>query len=146
MRKGAIDYAPLRRKADLHLVRLVLEQFERGNHEVYLTFDKAHPGVTIPRGVMALPGPHICAVLHRVVADLLVTETQVSATLKFQGVPSRWVIPFDALTLFYDCRTPVRMEFESQVNAAPVIATEAANDGVVCFESFRRQRHMEKSA
>lgn len=145
MRTGSIDYGPFQRRANLHLVRLVLEQFRLGENEVYLSFDKSHPGVVVPRRVRDLPGGIICAVLHHAEDDLKVTETQVAATLNFRGQAEHYVIPFDALTVFYDCRTPMRLEFQSAVDE-PSSMAEPANDSVVCFDSFRRQRPGKVSA
>ncbi len=73
-----------------------------GGHHFYLTFRTDHPGVGIPKRVLAQYPSEMTIVLQHQFWDLNVDEAErmVSVGLSFGGVPSQLSIPFGAISAF----------------------------------------------
>ena len=73
-----------------------------GAHHFYITFATEAEGVELPAALRAKYPEEMTVVLQHQFWDLAVQDDFVSVTLKFQGRPSRLVIPLPAITAFGD--------------------------------------------
>jgi uncharacterized protein len=95
-----------------------------GGHHFYITFRTGYPGVELPQRVRAQYPKEMTIVLQHQFWDLAFNrETQaIQVTLSFGGVPSKLVIPLDALTEFADPHIRYGLRFQ----AADAVGGEAA--------------------
>jgi hypothetical protein len=122
-----IDYASLVEKALLRVVRDVLatvaEEGLPGRHHLYITFRTDHPGVVIDDTLRARYPTEMTIVLQHEFWGLEVEDAGFAITLKFNGVPQRLEIPFDAVTVFADPSVEFGLQFtraaESEGEPAP---------------------------
>ena len=124
-----------------------------GGHHFYITFRTGHPGVEIPPHVRAQYPQEMTIVLHQLFWDLgFDREAQaIQVGLSFGGVPSRLVIPLDAVVEFADPHIRYGLRFqvpEVAAEAVPVVAPDEpapaeAKDPepgqVVSLDAFRRR-------
>ncbi len=124
-----------------------------GGHHFYLTFRTGHPGVEIPPRVRAQYPQDMTIVLQHQFWDLgFDREAQaIQVGLSFGGVPSRLVIPLDAVVEFADPHiryglrfqppeTPAAEEPASVPEAVAQAALKPAEPGqVVSLDAFRRR-------
>jgi hypothetical protein len=128
-----------------------------GGHHFYLTFRTDHPGVEIPQRIRAQYPKEMTIVLQHQFWDLgFNRETQaIQVGLSFGGVPSKLVIPLDAVVEFADPHIRYGLRFQPADAAAaepepapapvpdePETAPEAkdAEPGqVVSLDAFRRR-------
>jgi uncharacterized protein len=73
-----------------------------GAHHFYITFTTGADGVELPPELRAKYPEEMTIVLQHQFWDLTLQNDLVSVTLKFQGRPSRLVIPLPAITAFGD--------------------------------------------
>jgi hypothetical protein len=73
-----------------------------GAHHFYITFATGAEGVELPSELRTKYPEEMTIVLQHQFWDLTVQHDLVSVTLKFQGRPSRLVIPLSAITAFGD--------------------------------------------
>ncbi|MBU6497444.1 MAG: hypothetical protein KGQ40_02850 [Rhodospirillales bacterium] len=100
-----------------------------GGHHFYITFRTDHPGVAIPKRLLAQYPHEMTIVLQHQFWDLTVDEAQASMSvgLTFGGVPATLRIPLAAITAFADPYAQHGMRFEPDA-AAPPAADETAAD------------------
>ena len=127
-----------------------------GGHHFYITFRTIHPGVEIPPRVRAQYPREMTIVLQHQFWDLAFNhETQaIQVGLSFGGVPSRLVIPLEAVVEFADPHIRYGLRFqmpeaveemeEPPLPPAPeepeAAAEKDAEPGqVVSLEAFRRR-------
>jgi uncharacterized protein len=126
-----------------------------GGHHFYITFRTGHPGVEIPQRVRAQYPQEMTIVLQHQFWDLAFNrETQaIQVGLSFGGVPSKLVIPLDAVVEFADPHIRYGLRFQAADTPAgeepplppPPEATEppAEKDAepgqVVSLDAFRRR-------
>ena len=126
-----------------------------GGHHFYITFHTGHPGVELPQRVKAQYPQEMTIVLQHQFWDLNFNrETEaIQVGLSFGGVPSKLVIPLEAVVEFADPHIRYGLRFqpvESQADEAPPPATveepeapavtEPAEPGqVVSLDAFRRR-------
>ena len=131
-----------------------------GGHHFYITFRTDHPGVDIPQRIRAQYPTEMTIVLQHQFWDLGFdrdTKT-IQVGLSFGGVPSKLVIPLDAVVEFADPHIRYGLRFQpSEPPAAEAAATEApaptaeaeadppaAKDAepaqVVSLDAFRRRQ------
>ena len=122
-----------------------------GAHHFYLTFKTGAPGVEGPFELLSRYPDEMTIVLQHQFWDLEVGDTEFGVTLKFGGRPQALVVPYAALTRFYDPSVQFLLQFESEAGepAAPPLATapepaaappsdpEAPN--VVSLDHFRKK-------
>jgi uncharacterized protein len=128
-----------------------------GGHHFYITFRTDHAGVEIPQRVRAQYQHEMTIVLQHQFWDLAFNhETQaIQVGLSFGGVPSKLVIPLDAVVEFADPH--IRYGLRFQTAEAPTVATsteetqpapeepepaadkEAEPGQVVSLDAFRRR-------
>jgi hypothetical protein len=128
-----------------------------GGHHFYITFRTDHPGVEIPQRIRAQYPQEMTIVLQHQFWDLAFNrETQaIQVGLSFGGVPSKLVIPLDAVVEFADPHIRYGLRFqaadapfaepapeEAADPDAPAIAPEATDAEpaqVVSLDAFRRR-------
>jgi hypothetical protein len=84
-----------------------------GKHHFYITFKTRAPGVVIPEQLIARYPDEMTIVLEHQFWDLEVFPDRFRVILKFSGQPSPIVIPFTALSRFYDPSVRFGLQFET---------------------------------
>ena len=164
-RQDLIRYDLLVQSALRDVVRHVLTEAAEhglpGDHHFFISFRTDHPGARLSQ---ALRGDHpgeMTIVLQHQFWDLSVNDQGFEVGLFFKGVPERLLVPFDALTGFYDPSVEFGLKFElanvepadndvglpeesTPAAALPLVqpATEAApGEGaeVVSLDAFRKK-------
>jgi hypothetical protein len=92
-----------------------------GGHHFYITFRTDHPGVGIPQRMRAQYPEEMTIVLQHQFWELAFNrETQaIQVGLSFGGVPSKLVIPLDAVVEFADPHIRYGLRFQRAPTAAP---------------------------
>ena len=83
-----------------------------GEHHFFISFRTHAPGVRISPRLMERHPEEMTIVLQHQFWDLAVTEHGFEVGLFFKGVPERLLVPFDALTGFYDPSVEFGLKFE----------------------------------
>ncbi|MBE9606376.1 hypothetical protein IAI18_16045 [Acetobacteraceae bacterium H6797] len=150
------------REVALRALEYVVDNGLPGEHHFYLTFRTGHPGVRMPAHLRARYPEEMTIVLQHQYRDLKVDRLArtVSVGLVFGGVPASLVLPFGALTAFWDPHVRVGMRFRSEIDqdlaepeaepfkaavpdeneAEPEPETPAEPAQVVSLDAFRRKR------
>jgi hypothetical protein len=127
-----------------------------GGHHFYITFRTNHPGVELPQRIRAQYPQDMTIVLQHQFWDLTFNrETQaIQVGLSFGGVPSKLVIPLDAVVEFADPHIRYGLRFQAPDAAAvgavepvptpmepdaPVPEKDAEPAQVVSLDAFRRR-------
>jgi hypothetical protein len=118
MTKDLIRYDLLVQDALKGVVRKVLIDGGRdglpGDHHFYVSFRTDFPGVRLSSRLREKYPQEMTIVLQHQFWDLIVTEHSFEVGLSFSGVPERLLIPFDALTGFFDPSVQFGLKFEVQ--------------------------------
>jgi hypothetical protein len=139
-----IRYDLLAQEALRGVVRTVLVDVAKkglpGEHHFKITFSTTAPGVELSERMSERYPQEMTIVLQYQFWDLTVTEERFEVGLSFGGVPERIVIPFDAITAFFDPSVQFGFQFElldvagneaatksGEMAASPAAAPEAAN-------------------
>jgi hypothetical protein len=116
MAKDHIRYDLLVQDALKGVVRKVLSDAGRdglnGDHHFYISFRTDFPGVRLSNRLREKYPQEMTIVLQHQFWDLGVTEHTFEVGLSFSGVPERLLIPFDALTGFFDPSVEFGLKFE----------------------------------
>jgi hypothetical protein len=151
MAADGFDYEKMAQEALRGVVRGALRRVEKtgalpGRHHFYLTFRTKHAGVDIADYLVEKYPEEMTIVLEHQFYDLAVTDRKFEVTLRFAGVPQHLVIPFGALTRFYDPSVRFGLQFEAVEDeedrraAPPAQAPEPeATGSVVVLDAFRRK-------
>jgi hypothetical protein len=83
-----------------------------GAHHFYITFKTEAPGVSAPPDLLAKYPDEMTIVLQHQYKDLAPGETFFNVTLKFGGQPKRLIVPYAAVTRFYDPSVQFLLQFE----------------------------------
>jgi hypothetical protein len=135
MAKDFIGYQGLLDAALRGVVRDALRRIEKqgliGSHHFYLTFKTRFPGVELPNFLKEQYPDEMTIILQHQFWGLKVREDQFEVALTFKKLPATLVIPFQALTKFFDPGVPFGLEFksaesESKSMPAPQSADTAA--------------------
>ena len=121
-----------------------------GGHHFYITFRTGHPGVELPQRIKAQYPQEMTIVLQHQFWDLgFDRQTQtIQVGLSFGGVPSKLVIPLDAVVEFADPHIRYGLRFQaaeatSVEDEPPPPAADEAKDAepaqVVSLDAFRRR-------
>ena len=89
-----------------------------GDHHFYISFRTEHPGVRMSERLREKYPQEMTIVLQHQFWDLGVTEHAFEVGLSFSGVPERLLVPFDALTGFFDPSVQFGLKFEVQSEEA----------------------------
>ncbi|WP_395645697.1 SspB family protein [Terricaulis sp.] len=162
MADDMIGYDQLMQDALRGVVRAAMQQAASarglpGKHHFYITFRTHAPGVIIPDHLSARYPDEMTIVLEHQFWDLEVYPDRFRVILKFSGQPHPIVIPFAAVTRFFDPSVKFGLQFEQHQadearmvsgDAAPTAApmpplaqeSEAARDSsVVSLDAFRKK-------
>jgi uncharacterized protein len=122
-----------------------------GAHHFYITFATEAEGVELPPALRAKYPEEMTVVLQHQFWDLTVQDDLVSVTLKFQGRPSRLVIPLSAISAFGDpsvnfglrLKTVSEEDEEQQtegvLESAEPAKGEPASGQVIALDTFRKK-------
>ncbi|QRM30871.1 SspB family protein [Microvirga sp. VF16] len=115
--KDLIRYDLLVQDALKGVVRKVLIDCKDGlpgEHHFYISFQTDFPGVRLSNRLREKYPQEMTIVLQHQFWDLNVTEHTFEVGLSFSGIPERLLIPFDALTGFFDPSVQFGLKFDSQ--------------------------------
>jgi hypothetical protein len=108
-------YDVMVQEALIGVVRKVLIEAARsglpGDHHFYVTFRSQGPGVKLSARLREKYPEEMTIVLQHQFWDLTVSEQGFEVGLSFGGVAERLVVPFDALTGFYDPSVQFGLKF-----------------------------------
>lgn len=128
-----------------------------GDHHFYITFVTRAAGVSIPEDLARAYPDEMTIVLQHQFWDLVVSEAEFSIVLQFSGQPKKLLVPYSAVTRFYDPSVQFLLQFElpplapsdgddgSEGTEAPEETSspaEGAGDGeakVVSLDTFRKR-------
>ena len=109
-------YDLLVKEALRSVVRRVLTLAAReglpGEHHFYITFQTNYPGLRLSTRMRERYPDEMTIVLQHQFWDLAVNEHNFEVGLSFSGVPERLLIPFDAITGFFDPSVQFGLKFE----------------------------------
>jgi uncharacterized protein len=89
-----------------------------GEHHFKITFDTRAPGVMLSERMHAQYPQEMTIVLQHQFWDLAVADDRFEVGLSFGGIPERVVVPFAAVTAFFDPAVQFGFQFES-IDAMP---------------------------
>ncbi|MGL4279609.1 MAG: SspB family protein [Albidovulum sp.] len=122
MATDLIRYDVLVQQALRSVVRKVLSDGARdglpGGHHFYISFDTNAPGVKITPRLRDMYPEEMTIVLQHQYWDLSVTDTLFEVSLSFEKIPERLVVPFDAITGFFDPSVKFGLKFEAVTGEA----------------------------
>ena len=119
-----------------------------GAHHFYITFKTRAPGVSVAPDILAKYPDEMTVVLQHQYEDLRVEADKFSVKLRFGGMPKSLVIPYSAVTRFYDPSVQFLLQFEEPEIVEVVEETpdpsqdpSPASDGpkVVSLDQFRKK-------
>ena len=117
MATDLIRYDLLVQNALRGVVRKVLTDAARdgvpGEHHYYVSFLTAAPGVRISARLREKYPDEMTIVLQHQFWDLGVTEHSFEVGLAFGGIPERLLVPFEAVTGFFDPSVQFALKFEA---------------------------------
>ena len=116
MSNDLIRYDLLVQDALRGAVRKVLSEAAKeglpGDHHFYITFRTHAPGVRLSTAMREQYPDVMTIILQHQFWDLSVTEHNFEVGLSFRNVPERLLVPFDAVTEFYDPSVQFGLKFE----------------------------------
>jgi hypothetical protein len=129
MSKDMIRYDLLVQDALKGVVRKVMGDAIRdglpGDHHFYVSFRTDFPGVRLSQRLREKYPQDMTVVLQHQFWDLTITEHTFEVGLSFSGVPERLLVPFDAVTGFFDPSVQFGLKFELHDESA---AAESESD------------------
>ena len=121
MPNDLIRYDLLVQEALCGVVKKVLGDAARhglpGDHHFYVTFRTHAPGVRLSNRMRELYPEEMTIILQHQFEDLKVTDYAFEVGLSFKGVPEILLVPFEALTGFFDPSVQFSAKFEPQLDA-----------------------------
>ena len=115
MAKDFIGYQALADSALRGVVREALRRIEKqglvGAHHFRITFKTGFPGVEIPDFLREQYPEEMMIILQHQFWGLKITEEKFEVTLTFKKLPASLVIPFPALTAFFDPGVQFGLQF-----------------------------------
>jgi uncharacterized protein len=122
MSKDLIRYDLLVQEALKGVVRKVLTEAGKdglpGDHHFYVSFRTDFPGAKLSARLREKYPQEMTIVLQHQFWDLIINEQTFEVGLSFSGVPEKLVVPFDAVTGFFDPSVQFGLKFEVQDEAA----------------------------
>lgn len=118
MTKDILRYDLMVQDALKGVVRKILSEAGRdglpGDHHFYITFRTTAPGVRLSQRLRDKHPDEMTIVLQHQFWDLNVSDHAFEVGLSFSGVPERLLIPYDAITTFFDPSVQFGLKFETQ--------------------------------
>src|SRR6516165_86427 len=128
MATDLIRYDLLVQDALRSVVRKVLTDAARdglpGDHHFYITFKTASPGVRLSSRMREKYPDEMTIILQHQFWDLSVTEQAFEVGLSFKNIPEMLLIPFDAVTGFFDPSVQFGLKFELENEAVEAGAND----------------------
>lgn len=122
MATDLIRYDVLTRDALRSVLRQVLTDAAAhglpGEHHFYITFLSTADGVKISPRLLSQYPKEMTIILQHQFWDLVVAEDHFEVGLSFSGIPERLVVPFSAITRFFDPSVQFGLQFETGEDAA----------------------------
>ncbi len=122
MADDLIRYDVLTRDALRGVLRQVLTDAAAnglpGEHHFYITFLSTAEGVKISPRLLSQYPQEMTIILQHQFWDLIVTEDRFEVGLSFGGIPERLVVPFSAISRFFDPSVQFGLQFETATDAA----------------------------
>jgi hypothetical protein len=117
------------------VVRKVLQEAAEkglpGEHHFFVSFRTKAPGVKVSTRLVERHPEEMTIVLQHQFWDLNVTATHLEVGLSFGGIPEKLVIPFEAITSFWDPSVDFGLKFElATADAADNDATDEATQTI----------------
>lgn len=136
MSKDVLRYDLMVQDALKGVVRKILTEAGRdglpGEHHFYITFRTGAPGVRLSQRLREKHPDEMTIVLQHQFWELNISEHSFEVGLSFSGVPERLLVPFDAITTFFDPSVQFGLKFETQ-------DAEGANDKVAESEEIEHE-------
>lgn len=136
MSKDVLRYDLMVQDALKGVVRKILTEAGRdglpGEHHFYITFRTGAPGVRLSQRLREKHPDEMTIVLQHQFWELNISEHSFEVGLSFSGVPERLLVPFDAITTFFDPSVQFGLKFETQ-------DAEGANDSVAEPEEIEHE-------
>jgi hypothetical protein len=118
MAQDILRYDLMVQEALKGVVRKILTEAGRdglpGDHHFYVTFRTTAPGVRLSQRLRDKHPEEMTVVLQHQFWDLNVSDHAFEVGLSFSGVPERLLVPFDAITTFFDPSVQFGLKFEAQ--------------------------------
>lgn len=95
-----------------------------GEHHFYITFLSTAEGVKISPRLLSQYPQEMTIILQHQFWDLIVTEDRFEVGLSFGGIPERLVIPFSAISRFFDPSVQFGLQFETAEGTAEAVVTD----------------------
>ncbi len=136
MAKDFIGYQALTDAALRSVVREALRRVEKqgliGTHHFFLTFKTKFPGLEIPDFLHEQYPDEMTIILQHQFSGLRVKENHFEVTLTFRKLPATLVIPYEALTAFFDPGVQFGLQFrgaegDAKPGVAPKMPTPVPN-------------------
>ena len=128
MSKDVLRYDLMVQDALKGVVRKILTEAARdglpGEHHFYVTFRTGAPGVRLSQRLREKHPDEMTIVLQHQFWDLSVGEHSFEVGLSFSGVPERLLVPFDAISTFFDPSVQFGLKFEAQGEAEDAASPE----------------------
>lgn len=99
-----------------------------GEHHFYITFLSTAEGVKISPRLLSQYPKEMTIILQHQFWDLLVSEDHFEVGLSFSGIPERLVVPFNAITRFFDPSVQFGLQFETGESAADELAASSEQE------------------
>jgi hypothetical protein len=116
MAESEIDYGEILQRALRSVMRVVLERTAReglpGDHHFYLSLRTDYAGVQLPPFLRQRFPQEITVVLQHQFRDLVVDDAGFAVTLRFDGMPARLVVPWGAVSAFFDPTAEFGLRFD----------------------------------
>jgi hypothetical protein len=130
MSKDVLRYDLMVQDALKGVVRKILAEAARdglpGEHHFYVTFRTGAPGVRLSQRLREKHPEEMTIVLQHQFWDLSVSDHAFEVGLSFSGVPERLLVPFDAISTFFDPSVQFGLKFEAQGEAEEAAAAPEA--------------------
>lgn len=151
MANDLIRYDLLVQDALRGAVRKVLSEVAKeglpGEHHFYITFRTHAPGVRLSTAMREQYPDVMTIILQHQFWDLSVTEHNFEVGLSFRNVPERLLVPFDAVTEFYDPSVQFGLKFEVEEPAPEDGANDLEpNEGPVVFAPAEARKESRQDA
>lgn len=116
MAKDFMNYSGMVQDALRGVVRQALTRIATqglpGNHHLYLSFKTGAPGVDIPEHLHERYPDEMTIVLQHQYWGLKASESEFEVQLNFNKMPERLVVPYTAMTGFFDPSVQFGLQFQ----------------------------------
>lgn len=149
MTQDLIGYAKLAQNALRAVVKDALKMSLNGlpgGHHFYISFKTQYKGVQLAKYLVDKYPDEITIVIQLQYEDLEVNDDNFGVTLHFGGVPQRIIVPFNAITRFYDPHVSFALPFDVYEDLEEPEEVEEIEDiseqspQVVSLDAFRRKK------